>query len=896
MEKWIYTFGEGAAEGSAGMGDLLGTKGANLAEMCAIGLPVPPGFTIATGVCSYYHSHAGSFPPELGDAVRAALAKLESDRGRKFGDPANPLLVSVRSGGAASMPGMMDTVLNLGLNDAVVEGLAERTGDRRFAYDCYRRFIQMYAEVVLDLDAFLFEETGEEIKEDLGVAFDRDLTADAFAEMTRRFREIVRSETGEPFPDQPEAQLWGAIGGVIRSWNNQRAVIYRTLHNIPDDVGTAVTVQAMVFGNRGENSVTGVAFTRNPSTGAKEPYGEYLPNAQGEDVVAGLRTPLPLVESAAHGGAAGGSGEATALQEHAPVVFDELLDLCDRLERHYGDVQDIEFTVEEGKLFLLQTRPAKRTVEAGLKFAVDMQREGLISREQAVMRVNPDDLDSLLYPSVDPGAKAQPIARGLPASPGAASGIAVFDPDDAIRRAREGEDVILVRKETSPNDIHGMHAAVGIVTARGGLTSHAAVVARGMGRPCICGASSVRIAPDQTSFSAGDVTVKDGDEITLDGSGGGIYLGRIPTVEPALSEDLKTLVGWADEIRHLAVRANVETMEDASAARRFGADGVGLVATEHTFFAPARIMTVRELTLARNERERRPSLERLLPLQRADFTRLFRELRGFPVAVRLLDPPLDEVLPETDKDYEETAEALGLEIEAVRKRVAAVRQIVPVLGHRGCRLAITYPEITEMQVRAMFEAASAVMQEFGETVTLEITVPLVVGKREFDFVRVIVDRVAADVAGETGCTVNYRVGTLIELPRAALRAGEIAKSADFFSFGTDDLTRTVFGMSRDDADAFLTTYMNNSVVDLDPFVTLDIDGVGELVRIATERGRAENKDLLIGICGEHGGDAKTVRFCHSIGLDYVSCAPNRLPVARIAAAQATIQGKDPAFN
>jgi pyruvate,orthophosphate dikinase len=884
MEKWIYTFGEGAAEGSAGMVDLLGTKGANLAEMSAIGLPVPPGFTIATGVCAHYHGHGGSYPPELDAAVRRALAKLEADRGAKFGDPDNPLLVSVRSGGAASMPGMMDTVLNLGLNDEVVEGLAKKTGDRRFAYDCYRRFIHMYGEVVLDLDAFLFEETADEIKEDHGAVLDRDLTADAFAEMARRFKEIVKAETGEPFPDQPEAQLWGAIGGVIRSWNNQRAVIYRTLHNIPSDLGTAVTVQAMVFGNRGEQSVTGVAFTRNPSTGVKEPYGEYLPNAQGEDVVAGLRTPLPLVESAAHAEA----GEATSLQEHAPELFENLLSLCDRLERHYGDVQDIEFTVEEGKLFLLQTRPAKRTVEAGLKIAVDMHREGLISREQAVMRVNPDDLDSLLYPSVDPAAKARPIARGLPASPGAASGIAVFDPDDAIRRARDGEDVILIRKETSPNDIHGMHAAVGIVTARGGLTSHAAVVARGMGRPCICGASGVRIASDLASFTAGDVTVRDGDEITLDGTGGGIYLGRIPTVEPELSEDLKTLVGWADEIRHLRVRANVETMEDASAARRFGADGIGLVATEHTFFAPERILTVRELTLARNERERRPSLDRLLPLQRADFTRLFRELRGFPVAVRLLDPPLDEVLPETDKDYQETSEALGLPVEAVRKRVAAVRQIVPVLGHRGCRLAISYPEITEMQVRAMFEAASAVMQEFGETVTLEITVPLVVGKREFDFVRVIVDRVAAAVEEETGCTINYLVGTLIELPRAALRAGEIAKSADFFSFGTDDLTRTVFGMSRDDADAFLTTYMNNSVVDLDPFVTLDIEGVGELVRIATERGRAENGELLIGICGEHGGDAKTVRFCHSIGLDYVSCAPNRLPVARIAAAQASI--------
>ncbi|WP_420402626.1 pyruvate, phosphate dikinase [Nisaea sp.] len=892
MEKWIYTFGEGAAEGSAGMEDLLGTKGANLAEMSAIGLPVPPGFTIATGVCAYYHSHGGSYPPELEAALRSALAGLETARGASFGDPENPLLVSVRSGGAASMPGMMDTVLNLGLNDAVVEGLARRTGDRRFAFDCYRRFIQMYAEVVLDLDAFLFEETGDEIKEDFAAASDRDLTADAFAEMVRRFKEIVRAETGESFPDRPDAQLWGAIGGVIRSWNNQRAVIYRTLHNIPHDVGTAVTVQAMVFGNRGEKSVTGVAFTRNPSTGVKEPYGEYLPNAQGEDVVAGLRTPLPLVESAAHGEA----GPAKSLQEQAPELFGKLLQLCDRLERHYGDVQDIEFTVEEGKLFLLQTRPAKRTVEARLKIAVDLHLEGLISREQAVMRVNPDDLDSLLYPSVDPAAEARPIARGLPASPGAASGIAVFDPDDAIRRARDGEDVILVRKETSPNDIHGMHAAVGIVTARGGLTSHAAVVARGMGRPCICGASAVRIASDQTSFMAGDVMVRDGDEITLDGTGGGIYLGRIPTVEPTLPEDLKTLVGWADGIRYLAVRANVETMEDARAARRYGADGVGLVATEHTFFAPARIMTVRELTLARNERERRPSLDRLLPLQRADFTRLFRELRGFPVAVRLLDPPLDEVLPVTDGDYEETAEALGLPIEAVRKRVAAVRQIVPVLGHRGCRLAISYPEITEMQVRAMFEAASAVMQEFGETVTLEITVPLVVGKREFDFVRVIVDRVAADVEGETGCTVNYRVGTLIELPRAALRAGEIAKSADFFSFGTDDLTRTVFGMSRDDADAFLTTYMNNSVVDLDPFVTLDIEGVGELVRIATERGRAENKDLLIGICGEHGGDAKTVRFCHSIGLDYVSCAPNRLPVARIAAAQATIHGNDVLLN
>ena len=885
MEKWIYTFGGGAAEGSAGMEDLLGSKGANLAEMSAIGLPVPPGFTITTDVCGYYHSHNGAYPETLDAAVRAGLAQLEKARGARFGDPENPLLVSVRSGSAASMPGMMDTVLNLGLNDAVVEGLALKSGDRRFAYDCYRRFINMYGEVVLDVDGFLFEEAADEIKEDHGADFDRDLTADAFTEMVARFKEIVESESGEHFPEDPLEQLWGAIGGVIRSWNNQRAVIYRSLHDIPEDTGTAVTVQAMVFGNLGQESVTGVAFTRNPSTGVKEPYGEYLPNAQGEDVVAGLRTPLPLVESAMHGAAE----DAEALSAHAPGLFKKLQSLCDRLEQHYGDVQDIEFTAEDGELFLLQTRSAKRTVEAGLKIAVDMEREGLISRQDAVMRVNPDNLDSLLYPSVDPSSGVEPIARGLPASPGAASGIAVFDPDDAVSRSRDGADVILVRKETSPNDIHGMHAAVGIVTARGGLTSHAAVVARGMGRPCICGASSVRIDAEGTCFTVGDVTVRDGDEITLDGTGGGIYLGRIPTVEPQLPEDLKTLVSWADEIRKLDVRANVETMEDARAAHAFGADGIGLVSTEHTFFAPSRIMTVRELTLARNEKERRPSLDRLFPLQRADFTKLFRELRGFPVAVRLLDPPLDEVLPESDADYQETAEALGLPIAAVRKRVAAVRQIVPVLGHRGCRLAISYPEITDMQVRAMFVAASDVLKEFGDTVTLEITVPLVVGKREFDFVRIIVDRVAAEVEQETGCTISYRVGTLIELPRAALRAGEIAKSADFFSFGTDDLTRTVFGMSRDDADAFLTTYMNNSVVDLDPFVTLDIEGVGELVRIATERGRAENPQLLIGICGEHGGDAKTVRFCHSIGLDYVSCAPNRLPVARIAAAQATIE-------
>ena len=885
MEKWVYTFGEGSAEGSAGMEGLLGSKGANLAEMSAIGLPVPPGFTITTDVCRYYHSHDGTFPGTLDASVRKGVAQLERVRGARFGDPANPLLVSVRSGGAASMPGMMDTVLNLGLNDAVVEGLARKTGNRCFAYDCYRRFINMYGEVVLEMDGFLFEEAADEIKEDHGVNYDRDLTADAFAEMAVRFKQIVEDESGAHFAEDPFEQLWAAIGGVIRSWNNKRAGIYRSLHDIPNDAGTAVTIQAMVFGNLNQESVSGVAFTRNPSTGVKELYGEYLPNAQGEDVVAGLRTPLPLADRAMYGMAE----DKEALCVRASGLFETLQNLCDRLERHYGDVQDIEFTAEDGKLFLLQTRPAKRTVEAALKIAVDMQREGLISRQDAVMRINPDDLDSVLYPSVDPSAGAKPVARGLPASPGTASGIAVFDPDDAVRRARDGEDVVLIRKETSPNDIHGMHAAVGIVTARGGLTSHAAVVARGMGRPCICGASTIRIDAEKACFTVDDVTVRDGDEITLDGTGGGIYIGRVPTVESQLPEDLRELVAWADEVRHLDVRANVETMEDARAAHTFGADGIGLVSTEHTFFATSRIMTVRELTLARNEKERRPSLDRLFPLQRADFTKLFRELRGFPVAVRLLDPPLDEVLPESDAAYAETAEALGLPVDTVRRRVAAVRQIVPVLGHRGCRLAISYPEITDMQVRAMFVAASDVLKEFGDTVTLEITVPLVIGKREFDFVRGIIDRVAREVEQETGCTISYRVGTLIELPRATLRAGEIAKSADFFSFGTDDLTRTVFGMSRHDADAFLATYLNNAVVDLDPFVTLDIEGVGELVRIATERGRAENPKLLIGICGEHGGDPQTIRFCHSIGLDYVSCAPNRLPVARIAAAQATIR-------
>ena len=885
MTQWIYNFGDGTADGNAAMRDLLGGKGANLAEMSSLGLPVPPGFTISTALCTQYYANDETYPEDLKDQVTAALARVEAAVGTRFGDPDNPLLVSVRSGSRASMPGMMDTVLNLGLNDATVTGLANRSGDARFAYDSYRRFIQMYANVVLGVDHYHFEEILENLKEQKGVDLDSDLDADDLQRLVTIYKAAVRDELGEDFPQDPDAQLWGAIGAVFGSWMNQRAITYRRLHDIPESWGTAVNVQAMVFGNMGDDCATGVAFTRNPSTGENSFFGEFLINAQGEDVVAGIRTPqqLTLAGKAEH------QSTLPAMEEVMPEVFGQLAEVRQRLESHYRDMQDIEFTVQQGQLYMLQTRAGKRTTTAAMRIAVDMAKAGQITRDEAVLRVEPNALDQLLHPTLDPTAERVIIAAGLPASPGAASGTVVFTPDEAERRANNDEKVILVRQETSPEDIHGMHAAQGILTTRGGMTSHAAVVARGMGRPCVSGAGRIRVDPRTNSFFVGDVTVKAGDWITIDGSTGEVMLGQVATVEPELSGDFGILMGWADAVRRLGVRANAETPQDARTARGFGAEGIGLCRTEHMFFDADRIVAVREMILADHEDSRRAALAKILPMQRADFEELFRIMKGLPVTIRLLDPPLHEFLPHTDAELTELAKAIGLSVNTVRHRALELHESNPMLGHRGCRLAISYPEIPEMQARAIFEAAAAVSTEIGETVVPEVMIPLAATKIEIDILKAIIDKTAADVRAETGVAVDYLVGTMIELPRAALRAGEIAETAAFFSFGTNDLTQTTYGISRDDAGSFLRTYQDRGIIEKDPFVTIDADGVGELIKMGVERGRAVRPDLKIGICGEHGGDPASVAFCEEIGLDYVSCSPYRVPIARLAAAQAAIK-------
>ncbi len=884
MSKWVYSFGDGKAEGSAEMRNLLGGKGANLAEMSNLGLPVPSGFTITTEVCTYYYGDGKTYPADLREQVATALTVVEKGVGAKFGDAENPLLVSVRSGARVSMPGMMDTVLNLGLNDTTVEGLAKRSKDPRFAYDSYRRFIQMYSNVVLGIDHYNFEDILELAKDDKGVSLDTELTAEDLKGVVASYKRCVEDELGRPFPQDPEEQLWGAISAVFDSWMIARAVTYRRLHDIPEDWGTAVNVQAMVFGNMGEDCATGVAFTRDPSTGGNTFYGEYLVNAQGEDVVAGIRTPQHLT---IEGKTANGS-TLPAMEEVMPAVFKQLDGVRHRLESHYRDMQDIEFTVQQGKLYMLQTRTGKRTAAAALKIAVDMVDEGLINERTAVMRIEPASLDQLLHPTLDPDAEKTVVARGLPASPGAASGKAVFNADEAEKRAGAGEKVILVRIETSPEDIHGMHAAEGILTTRGGMTSHAAVVARGMGRPCVAGAGELRVDYRTKTILAGDITINDGDWITIDGGTGEVMVGVVPTIQPELSGDFSHLMEWADAARSLGVRANADTPTDCRTAREFGAEGVGLCRTEHMFFDSDRIIAMRQMIVGADETARRAALDKILPMQRDDFIEIFRIMKGLPVTIRLLDPPLHEFLPKGDAEIEEVAKAAGISADKIRQRALQLEESNPMLGHRGCRLAISYPEIPEMQARAMFEAALTVERELGETVMLEIMVPLIATRKELEILKAVIDETADKVAAEAGKKPDYVVGTMIELPRAALRAGVFAEVAEFFSFGTNDLTQTTFGLSRDDAASFLQTYERRNIFETDPFVSIDQDGVGELVRLGAERGRATRPGIKLGICGEHGGDPASVDFCHRVDLDYVSCSPFRVPIARLAAAQAAI--------
>ena len=886
LQQWVYSFGVNKCDGDASMRNLLGGKGANLAEMATIGLPVPPGFTITTAVCNYYYDHDRSYPEALAGEVKAALQVIEAETGATFADPANPLLLSVRSGARASMPGMMDTVLNLGLNDETAEGLAAMTGDDRFAYDSYRRFIQMYADVVMDVDHGLFEDCLEDLKISLGIIEDTALNGAQLRGLVDEYKQIVQDELGIAFPQDPHEQLWGAVGAVFTSWMNARAKTYRRLNNIPAEWGTAVNVQAMVFGNRGDDCATGVAFTRDPSTGENMFYGEFLINAQGEDVVAGIRTPLPLTEKARiKAGEDGPSMEAAM-----PEVFKQLDDVRHKLEAHYTDMQDLEFTIQQNKLYMLQTRNGKRTAEAAMKIAVDMAAEGLISKEEALLRIEPESLDQLLHPTLDPNAEKHLLARGLPASPGAASGEICLTADKAEALAHAGKSVILVRVETSPEDIHGMHAAAGILTARGGMTSHAAVVARGMGRACVSGAGDIRIDNATGSVMMGGQTLSEGDWITIDGSAGEVYSGAVATIDPQLSGDFETVMAWADDTRRMKVRANAETKLDSEKARYFGAEGIGLCRTEHMFFDADRIIAMREMILADTVEGREAALAKLLPMQRADFETLFTVMSGLPVTIRLLDPPLHEFLPHSDAELQDVAEAAGISLDVARQRALKLSESNPMLGHRGCRLAITYPEICAMQARAIFEAAVAVAQS-AEAPIPEIMVPLAGSAKEIQLCREVIDATAQAVFAETGQTITYLVGTMVELPRAALMADELASEAEFFSFGTNDLTQTTLGISRDDAASFMGAYEEKGIYAVDPFVSIDQQGVGSLVQMGADKGKSTRADIKLGICGEHGGDPASIAFCEGVGLDYVSCSPFRVPIARLAAAQATLRQK-----
>ncbi|MGA1020246.1 MAG: pyruvate, phosphate dikinase [Candidatus Puniceispirillales bacterium] len=885
MSKWVYSFGQSLTEGSANDRNLLGGKGANLAEMSSIGLPVPPGFTLSTEVCTWFYDNGRSYPSELKDQVNAAIARLEQETGMGFANPENPLLLSVRSGARASMPGMMDTVLNLGLNRATAEGLAKRSGEKRFAWDSFRRFIQMYSDVVMDVDHGLFEDALEDMKAVRGYVEDTDLSGDDFETLVEQYLAIVQEESGEAFPEDPHEQLWGAIGAVFGSWMNARAMTYRRLNNIPAEWGTAVNIQAMVFGNMGDDCATGVAFTRNPSTGANVFYGEFLINAQGEDVVAGIRTPRNLTKREREES----GSDQLSMEEAMPEVFTQLCDVRQKLETHYRDMQDIEFTIQQDKLYMLQTRSGKRTAEAALRMAVEMAEEGLITRDEAILRVNASSLDQLLHPTLDPKADKTMFLRGLPASPGAASGKVVLTADKAEEMALAGHNVILARVETSPEDIHGMHAATGILTARGGMTSHAAVVARGMGRPCVCGAGEMIFDADEGVIKVGPHKIKEGDIITLDGGVGEVYLGEVATIQPQLSGVFGTLIGWADEVRRMKIRANAETPLDAKMALDFGAEGIGLSRTEHMFFDSDRIVAMREMIIANDTEGRQKALDKLLPMQRQDFIALFEIMKGLPVTIRLLDPPLHEFLPHHHDDMAEVAKQSGVSLEEVRDRSAKLRELNPMLGHRGCRLAITYPEICAMQARAIFEAATHITKETGEKVDVEVMIPLAATRRELEICRKIIDDTAEIVKTETGQPLTYMVGTMVELPRSSLIADDLAVEAEFFSFGTNDLTQTALGISRDDAGQFLREYADAGIYPRDPFITIDVEGVGALVQMGCDKGRQQRPGIKLGVCGEHGGDPDSVDFFEECGLDYVSCSPYRVPVARLAAAQATIR-------
>ncbi|GAA0537529.1 pyruvate,orthophosphate dikinase [Rhizomicrobium palustre] len=884
MSKWVYTFGDGSADGDASMRNLLGGKGANLAEMSNLGLPVPPGFSITTEVCTYYYANNQTYPADLKEQVEAAVIRMGRLMDAKLGDPERPLLVSVRSGARVSMPGMMDTVLNLGLTPETVEGVIKLTNNPRFAWDSYRRFVQMYSNVVLGMEHADFEEILDHAKEAKGVELDTDLDAGDLKTVTAKFKELVQKKLGKPFPDTVEEQLWGGIGAVFSSWMCTRAQTYRRLNKIPGDWGTAVNVQAMVFGNRGDTSATGVAFTRDPGNGEKYLYGEYLINAQGEDVVAGIRTPQPITKLVRERQ----GGKKPSMEEAMPNMYKELLGIGQKLENHFKEMQDVEFTIQEGKLWMLQCRAGKRTAKAALKVAIDLVSEGLIDKKTAVQRVDPAALDQLLHPTLDPKAPKLKFSTGLAASPGAAIGEIVFTADEAEKLTNEGHDVILVRQETSPEDIHGMHAAKGILTARGGMTSHAAVVARGMGRPCVAGAGSIRIDYDAKCMAVGDKMLKQGDVITIDGSAGVVYQGRVPMQKPELTGDFNTLMNWADEVRELKVYTNADTPTDARTARSFGAQGIGLCRTEHMFFDGDRIVAVRQMILSETVEERERALAKLLPMQRGDFEEIFRVMDGLPVIIRLLDPPLHEFLPHKEEEYAAVAKSADLSVAKLKQKANQLHEMNPMLGHRGCRLGITFPEITAMQARAILEAALNVEAE-GKKVIAEIMIPVVAWKQELDFAKDVIETVAQQVKKERGKLPQYKIGTMIELPRAALRAGDLAQTAEFFSFGTNDLTQTTCGISRDDAGPFLTEYQMKGLLMRDPFVTIDRDGVGELIKIAAERGRKTRSDLDVGICGEHGGDPDSIALCHEVGLNYVSCSPFRVPVARLAAAQAALK-------
>ncbi len=881
MSKYVYFFGNGKADGNASMKDLLGGKGANLAEMTNLGIPVPPGFTISTEVCTYFYQHGKKLPEGLMDEVKSAISRVEEIMGSKFGDPANPLLFSVRSGARVSMPGMMDTVLNLGLNSETLKGLAEKSGSERFAYDSYRRFIQMYGDVVLGVDSHALEAILEEKKREVGAAADTDLKAEHLADLCEKLKAAVERESGEPFPEDPWKQLERAIMAVFLSWNTPRAITYRKLNKIPEEWGTAVNVQSMVFGNMGDDCATGVAFTRDAATGEKIFFGEYLVNAQGEDVVAGIRTPQPINEASRR------HPDQVTLESIMPDVYKQLEEIRDKLERHYKDMQDIEFTIQNGKLWMLQTRTGKRTARAALKIAVDMVKEGLIDEKTAVMRVQPDQLDQLLHPTIDPKAEKTLLAKGLPASPGAVSGQVVFSADDAQRWKEEGKKVILVRIETSPEDIHGMNAAEGILTSRGGMTSHAAVVARGMGKCCVVGCGELDVDYNAKEFKARGKTVKEGDVITLDGSTGEVLLGEVPTVEAKLDEDFHAFMEWVDKFRRLKVRTNADTPHDSKVARSFGAEGIGLCRTEHMFFDADRIDIVRKMILAEDEKGRTEAASQLEPIQQKDFEGIFEAMDGLPVTIRLLDPPLHEFLPHTDPEIREIASRLNMDADALKRRVGSLKEFNPMLGHRGCRLGITFPEIYRMQVRAIMQAAIEVKKR-GIDVYPEIMIPLVADVAELRELRRETTAICDELLKQSGADISYTVGTMIELPRAALTADKVAEEADFFSFGTNDLTQTTFGLSRDDSGKFLPTYVSKGIFPVDPFVSLDRDGVGALVKMGVEKGRSTKQGLKVGICGEHGGDPASVEFCHKIGLDYVSCSPYRVPIARLAAAQAAL--------